>query len=48
MHFLLYDLGTQGDIWDSQKDMTAALAGGVLCMVLVASFQKVRIGSGTR
>lgn len=33
-------LGTQGDIWDAQKDMTAAVAGAVLCMVLVAAFQK--------
>lgn len=33
-------LGTQGDIWDSQKDMTAAFTGAVLCMVLVASLHK--------
>src|SRR6267143_4471641 len=25
-------LGPQGDIWDAQKDMTAGLRGGVLCM----------------
>jgi putative membrane protein len=41
-------LGTQGDIWDSQKDMTAALAGALLCMLLVASFQKARIRIGGR
>lgn len=28
-------LGTQGDTWDAQKDMTAALAGAMLCMILV-------------
>ncbi len=33
-------LGTQGDIWDAQKDMTVAVAGAVLCMVFVATFQK--------
>jgi len=33
-------LGTQGDTWDAQKDMTAALAGAVLCMILVAVFEK--------
>jgi len=27
-------LGTQGDIWDAQKDMTAALAGAILCMLI--------------
>jgi putative membrane protein len=41
-------LGTQGDIWDSQKDMTAAFAGAVLCMVVVASFQKARVGAAPR
>jgi putative membrane protein len=29
-------LGTQGDIWDSQKDMTCAFAGAVLSMALAA------------
>lgn len=29
-------LGTQGDIWDAQKDMTAALVGGILCMTATA------------
>jgi putative membrane protein len=28
-------LGTQGDEWDAQKDMIAALSGAVLCMALV-------------
>ena len=39
-------LGTQGDIGDSQKDMTAAFAGAVVCMVVLASFQKARVGAG--
>ena len=29
-------LGTQGDIWDAQKDMTAALSGAILSMALTA------------
>jgi putative membrane protein len=29
-------LGIQGDIWDAQKDMTAAAAGGILCMTVTA------------
>jgi putative membrane protein len=29
-------LGTQGDVWDAQKDMTAAALGAVVCMVLTA------------
>lgn len=29
-------LGTQGDTWDAQKDMGAALAGTLLCLSLVA------------
>jgi putative membrane protein len=33
-------LGTQGDTWDAQKDMTMAFAGSVLCMIAVAAFQK--------
>lgn len=28
-------LGTQGDEWDAQKDMIAALLGAVLCMTMV-------------
>lgn len=33
-------LGIQGDIWDAQEDMTAALAGAVLCTVLTAIAQR--------
>ncbi|MGQ0809669.1 MAG: DUF2238 domain-containing protein [Nitrospiraceae bacterium] len=28
-------LGSQGDVWDAQKDMTAALYGSILCLVLI-------------
>ncbi len=34
-------LGTQGDPWDAQKDMGAALAGTLLCLALVALFRRV-------
>lgn len=33
-------LGTQGDIWDAQKDMTAALVGAFLCMLITAQIAK--------
>jgi putative membrane protein len=33
-------LGTQGDEWDAQKDMIAALFGAVLCMVMVFVFHR--------
>lgn len=29
-------LGSQGDAWDAQKDMAAALLGSLLCLLLVA------------
>jgi putative membrane protein len=28
-------LGSQGDVWDAQKDMTAALYGSLLCVGLL-------------
>ena len=28
--------GQQGDIWDAQKDMTAALVGAIICMAITA------------
>jgi putative membrane protein len=34
-------LGTQGDIWDAQKDMTAAAAGALLTMLVVALARRV-------
>ena len=32
--------GIQGDIWDSQKDMSLAMAGAFLCMFVTAALQK--------
>ena len=29
-------LGTQGDIWDAQKDMTLAMMGATICMIATA------------
>jgi putative membrane protein len=37
-------LGTQGDIWDAQKDMNAALVGSVLCLLAVALASKFSTG----
>jgi len=34
-------LGTQGDIWDAQKDMAWALCGAILCMGLTAAAWKL-------
>jgi putative membrane protein len=33
-------LGTQGDEWDAQQDMIAALSGAVLCMGIVFVFRR--------
>jgi putative membrane protein len=35
-------LGSQGDVWDAQKDMAAALYGALLCMVLLLVNRMVR------
>jgi len=35
-------LGTQGDIWDAQKDMGLAALGALLCMVVTAVLRKLR------
>lgn len=40
-------LGTQGDVWDAQKDMTAVLVGALLCMALTAVLGKF-FGKGER
>jgi putative membrane protein len=40
-------LGTQGDIWDAQKDMTAAFSGALLSMGFTAVWSARRRGSGT-
>ncbi len=34
-------LGTQGDIWDAQQDMTVALCGAILCMALTAALHRL-------
>jgi putative membrane protein len=34
-------LGTQGDIWDAQKDMTAAAVGAALTMLVVALVRRM-------
>jgi|ERR1051326_1882343 putative membrane protein len=34
-------LGTQGDVWDSQMDMSSAAAGALLCMILTAVLRRV-------
>ncbi|MEX2191142.1 MAG: DUF2238 domain-containing protein [Bacteroidota bacterium] len=35
-------LGTQGDIWDAQKDMGLAALGAVLCMVITWAIRAIR------
>ena len=35
-------LGTQGDVWDPQKDMGLAALGALLCMCLTALLRKLR------
>ncbi|MFN2570324.1 MAG: DUF2238 domain-containing protein [Gemmatimonadales bacterium] len=35
-------LGTQGDVWDPQKDMGLAALGALLCMCLTALMRKLR------
>ncbi|HEX2055488.1 MAG TPA: DUF2238 domain-containing protein [Nitrospiraceae bacterium] len=35
-------LGSQGDVWDAQKDMAAALYGALCCMVLVLLSRMLR------
>ncbi len=36
-------LGTQGDIWDAQKDMFMAFCGALLIMLIVYGFKKMRV-----
>ncbi len=38
-------LGTQGDIWDAQKDMNAAMVGAVLSTVITAIAARKKEGS---
>ncbi len=35
-------LGTQGDIWDAQKDMGIAFIGAVIAMILISSIRKFK------
>jgi len=35
-------LGTQGDVWDAQKDMAMAGLGALLCMCVTALIRTVR------
>jgi len=35
-------LGTQGDEWDAQKDMSLAAAGALICMTLTAAIRSRR------
>jgi len=37
-------LGSQGDIWDAQKDMAAAVIGSLLCLLVVAAARSRRGG----
>ena len=34
-------LGTQGDVWDAQKDMALAFSGAVLSMLLFSTLKRV-------
>ena len=36
-------LGTQGDIWDAQKDMGLAALGALICMVVTATVRTLRV-----
>jgi putative membrane protein len=36
-------LGSQGDAWDAQKDMAAALYGALLCTALIFLYRRLRI-----
>jgi len=35
-------LGSQGDIWDAQKDMAAALYGALLCVSILLVVRALR------
>jgi putative membrane protein len=36
-------LGSQGDVWDAQKDMAAAMYGALLCTGLILLYRRLRI-----
>jgi putative membrane protein len=35
-------LGSQGDVWDAQKDIAAALYGALLCVTILAAVRAIR------
>jgi len=35
-------LGSQGDVWDSQKDMASALYGALVCMAILFLIRRAR------
>ncbi|HEX6949294.1 MAG TPA: DUF2238 domain-containing protein [Nitrospira sp.] len=37
-------LGSQGDVWDAQKDMAAAMYGALLCTALLLWYRRLRPG----
>ena len=37
-------LGSQGDVWDAQKDMAAAMYGALLCTALLLMYRRPRVG----
>jgi putative membrane protein len=37
-------LGSQGDVWDAQKDMAAAMYGALLCVGLLLLYRRPRLG----
>ncbi len=37
-------LGSQGDVWDAQKDMAAAMYGALLCTALLLLYRRPRVG----
>jgi putative membrane protein len=41
-------LGTQGDEWDAQKDMLAALSGALLCMASALITERLNWSAGFR
>lgn len=40
-------LGSQGDVWDAQKDMAAAMYGSLLCVILLLLWRRQRAGGVT-
>lgn len=37
-------LGSQGDVWDAQKDMAAAMYGALLCVIILLWSRRLRTG----